>query len=266
LVAGPDYPRHCTRDAPGWAHVETADFAPPIEAAQLSDFEEVARMRHAVGRVVAFLVCIVGFPIHLMICLAIKLGDGGPALYRDKRVGRGKQPFTMFKYRSMKVNCAPMVRAGSKVIVEDNDPRVTRVGRVLRCGIDELAQIANIARGELGWIGPRPVPVAMLPKYGPIIGERFQVDQGITGLAQVLHSRHGSSAQAFAIDLWYVRHRNPGLDLWIIAATPLFICGWRTVGEKKLRKLRAQREFIETEQRCQMELGPGVGVPTAVVQ
>jgi lipopolysaccharide/colanic/teichoic acid biosynthesis glycosyltransferase len=214
----------------------------------------------AVGRLVAFLLCILGFPFHLLTCISIRLFDGGPALYRDKRVGRLEKPFSMLKYRSMKVNCAPVVRAGSKMIVEVNDPRVTPLGRLLRCGIDELPQLANIMRGEMAWVGPRPVPVSVLSKYGPLIRERFNLQPGITGLAQVLHSRTCSSARALTIDIWYLRHRNLWLDLWVMAVTPLFICGWKSVGKNHLNRLLQMPEFQNLEQRCQEELGPGVGL------
>jgi lipopolysaccharide/colanic/teichoic acid biosynthesis glycosyltransferase len=214
----------------------------------------------AVGRFVALVACCAGFPFHLLACISIKLADGGAAIYRDKRVGRLERPFLMLKYRSMKVDCKPLVRAGSKFIVEANDPRVTPLGRVLRCGIDELPQLANIVRGEMGWVGPRPLPVSVLSKYGPVIRERFQLLPGITGLAQVLHSRSCSSARALAIDIWYLGHRTPWLDLWVIAATPLFICGWKSVGKRRLDRLLQMPEFCEVEGRCQEELGPGVGL------
>jgi lipopolysaccharide/colanic/teichoic acid biosynthesis glycosyltransferase len=219
----------------------------------------------AFGRLVALLLCVVGFPFHLLICIIIRLADGGAAIYRDKRVGRLEKSFFMLKYRSMKVDCKPLIRAGSKLIVEANDPRVTRLGRVLRCGIDELPQIANIVRGEMGWVGPRPVPVSVLSKYGPVIRERFKLQPGITGLAQVLHSRSCSSARALAIDIWYLRHHKVWLDLWVIVATPLFICGWKSVGQKRLHQLLQMPEFCELEQRCQEELGPGVGILTLTV-
>jgi lipopolysaccharide/colanic/teichoic acid biosynthesis glycosyltransferase len=164
----------------------------------------------------------------------------------------------------MKVNCEPLVLAGSKVIVESNDPRVTPLGRVLRCGIDELPQLVNIVRGEIGWVGPRPVPVSILPKYGPLIRERFNMQPGITGLAQVLNSRACSSARALAIDIWYLRHRSIGLDVYIVFATPLFMCGWKSVGQNRLSRLRQLPEFCELERRCQDELGPGVGLLTPV--
>lgn len=214
----------------------------------------------AFGRILAFLLCVMALPLHFLACVCIRLSDFGPALYRDYRVGRGEKPFWMLKYRSMKVNCKPVIHAGSKLIVEDKDPRVTGLGRLLRCGIDELPQLANIVLGEMAWVGPRPVPVSVLPRYGTVIRRRFALRPGITGLAQVLDSRHCSSARALAIDLWYLRHRNFWIDFWVIFATPLFIAGWKSIGHNKLIRLLKTEEFVELEQECQRELGPGVGI------
>lgn len=220
-------------------------------------------MSSVVGRLFAFLVCIAGLPFHLLICICIWISDGGAAIYRDKRVGQLEEPFSMFKYRSMKVHTKPVIHAGSKVIVEANDPRITAIGRFLRCGIDELPQIANIARGEMRWVGPRPIPVAILPKYGPLIRKRFTIQPGITGLAQVVHSRTCSSARALAIDIWYMRHHTLWLDCWIVVTTPLFICGWKSIGQSRLANLLQTPEFNELERCCQEELGPGVGLLTS---
>ncbi len=212
------------------------------------------------GRLVALLICIAGFPVHLLICLCIWLFDRGPAIYRDRRAGQLEDPFSMLKYRSMKVDCKPVVRAGSKLIVEKNDARVTPVGRILRCGIDELPQLANIVRGEMAWVGPRPIPVSVLHRYGSVIRGRFNLKPGITGLAQVLDSRHRSSACALAIDIWYREHRTIWIDLWVIGVTPFYMAGWKSVGRHRLTRLLETEEFRRLEQTCQEELGPGVGL------
>ena len=217
-------------------------------------------MFEALGRLIALLICTVGFPVHLLICFCIWVADRGPAIYRDRRTGQFENPFSMLKYRSMKVGCKPIVRAGSKLIVEKNDARVTPIGRILRCGIDELPQFANIVRGEMAWVGPRPVPVSVLHRYGPAIRGRFNLKPGITGLAQVLDSRHRSSACALAIDIWYKAHRTLWIDLWVIAVTPFYMAGWKSIGRHHLARLLESAEFRQLEQTCQEELGPGVGL------
>jgi hypothetical protein len=154
----------------------------------------------------------------------------------------------------MKINAFPVMAAGFKVVVTDADPRVTFLGRWLRCGIDELPQLWNIVRGEMKWIGPRPDEAWALPHYGPVCKRRLSVFPGITGLAQVLDSRHLSTAEGFAIDLWYIAHRSFWLDAWIVLVTPLFMAGWRALGRGRLKRLRCSPEFEWHRQCCDSEL------------
>jgi lipopolysaccharide/colanic/teichoic acid biosynthesis glycosyltransferase len=206
------------------------------------------------GRIVAFVLCLGGLPIHLAICLALRLQDGGPAIYRCLRLGRGGQIYYMLKYRTMKVGCPPVIVSGFRMIVAQADPRVTRLGRWLRCGIDELPQLWNIVRGEMGWVGPRPDEAWMLPHHGPVCKRRLWVRPGITGLAQVLDSRNLSTAEGYAIDVWYITHRCIWLDAWIVLVTPPFMAGWRSVGQGRLTKLRKLPEIEELRQGCDTEI------------
>jgi lipopolysaccharide/colanic/teichoic acid biosynthesis glycosyltransferase len=207
------------------------------------------------GRIAATFIALIGFPFHLVLCFCIRLADGQPALYRSLRLGRLGVPFEMLKYRTMKVGCDAVVRPDFRIVVSERDARVTAVGRVLRCGIDECAQIGNVLRGEMAWIGPRPDEAWMLGNYGPVIRERLQSVPGITGLAQVLNCRECSTARAYAIDIWYIHNRSVLLDLWIVAVTPLFIAGWRSVGRRRLDALVNLPEFLELENQCANELG-----------
>lgn len=140
------------------------------------------------------------------------------------------------------------------MIVQDADVRVTPMGRWLRTGVDELPQLLNIVKGEMAWIGPRPDPDWMLPHYGPICRRRLSALPGITGLAQVLGSRHLPAAEGFALDLWYLAHRTIWLDTWIVLATPFFIAGWRSFGRSRLRHIRQLEEFNELCRICDQEI------------
>ena len=126
------------------------------------------------GRMLAALFCVAAAPIHLLLCLLIRLCDAGPALYRSQRLGLQGKAFELLKYRTMKVNSSPVLAAGFKVVVEASDPRVFRLGKWLRCGIDELPQVWNVVRGEMAWVGPRPDLPWMLPCYGPITRGRLE--------------------------------------------------------------------------------------------
>src|SRR6476469_4945190 len=114
-----------------------------------------AAMSRLYGRLAAAAVIAVGFPFHLLISLLIRLGDGGPALYRARRLGRSGVIYELLKYRSMKVGSKPVVTSDYKVVTVENDRRITRIGRILRCGLDELPQLYNVLRAEMAWIGPR---------------------------------------------------------------------------------------------------------------
>jgi undecaprenyl phosphate N,N'-diacetylbacillosamine 1-phosphate transferase len=207
-----------------------------------------------VGRLVAFLLCVLALPLHLMICVMIRFTDGHAAIYRCERLGRFGTSYILFKYRTMKMGCPPLMQSGFKAVVHKADPRVTLLGRFLRCGIDELPQLWNIVRGEMAWIGPRPDESWMLPNYGPNSKERLMIAPGISGMAQVLDSRNQPTAVGYAIDLWYKRYANFFDDLWVMCATPLFMLGWRSLGKQYLARLMHVPEFSNLVSSCQAEL------------
>jgi lipopolysaccharide/colanic/teichoic acid biosynthesis glycosyltransferase len=207
-----------------------------------------------IGRVMAFLLCILGFPLHLLIRVAVKINDGSPTMHRCYRLGKSGAEFELFKYRSMRINVPHHLSTDLKMVVHSHDPRVTSLGRWLRCGIDELPQLWNIVRGEMMWIGPRPDPQWMLPHYGLRSRGRLSVLPGITGFAQVLNSRNLSTAEGYALDIWYLSHVTLWLNAWIILVTPPFVAGWRSVGEGRLSRLRRNPEFLNLICECDAEL------------
>ena len=151
--------------------------------------------------------------------LAVKLEGGGPVLYRQTRVGRDGADFELLKLRTM-VQGAETLGAG--YAVNEGDPRITRAGRILRrLSLDELPQLWNVIRGEMSVIGPRPTLRYQVERYDERQRRRLDVRPGITGWAQI----HGRAALPWAerieLDVWYVEHRSPLLDLRILARTPL---------------------------------------------
>src|SRR3954452_17616847 len=96
------------------------------------------------GRLFALLAAIAFAPVHAIIAALIYLQDGGPVFYRARRLGRHGRPFTMYKYRSMRVGAEPIVDPGLKTVVQVNDKRVTRLGKMLRCGVDEAPQLLHV--------------------------------------------------------------------------------------------------------------------------
>jgi len=155
--------------------------------------------------------------------LAIKLEDGGPVLYRQTRVGEKGRDFALLKLRTMVVGAESK---GAGMAVDKGDARITRTGRVLRrLSLDELPQLWNVVRGEMSVIGPRPTLRYQVERYTDHQRRRLEVKPGITGCAQV----HGRAAlpwtERIELDVWYVEHRSPRLDLRILAKTPLALFG-----------------------------------------
>ncbi len=176
-------------------------------------------VRNVVDRVAGLALCVVLLPVFALIAFAIWLDAGSPIFFRQRRGGRHGQPFTIVKFRTMHTD-AP--RFSYKV--SDGDPRITRVGRLLRrTGLDELPQLWNVVKGDMNLIGPRPEQYALLSEYEPWQLERHVVKPGITGWWQIHH--RDSEPMRFNIekDIEYVRNQSLLLDLRIILGTGLVL-------------------------------------------
>ena len=155
--------------------------------------------------------------------LAIKLDDGGPVLYRQRRVGKDGDEFELLKLRTMVVGAE---RQGAGWAVNRGDPRITRAGRLLRrVSLDELPQLWNVVRGEMSLIGPRPTLAYQVEQYSPRQRKRLDVLPGITGWAQIQGRASLPWEERIELDVWYVEHRSPWLDVKILARTPLALFG-----------------------------------------
>jgi lipopolysaccharide/colanic/teichoic acid biosynthesis glycosyltransferase len=161
---------------------------------------------------------LVASPALALAALAVKLEDGGPVLYRQTRVGTHGADFELLKLRTMVVGAETM---GAGLAVNHGDPRITRTGRFLRkLSLDELPQLWNVVRGEMSVIGPRPTLRYQVEQYDERQRRRLDVRPGITGWAQVNGRASLPWADRIELDVWYVEHRSPLLDLKILARTP----------------------------------------------
>jgi lipopolysaccharide/colanic/teichoic acid biosynthesis glycosyltransferase len=161
---------------------------------------------------------LVASPLLALAALATKLEDGGPVLYRQTRVGRDGADFELLKLRTMVVGAE---RMGAGLAVNRGDSRITRTGRLLRkLSLDELPQLWNVVRGEMSVIGPRPTLRYQVEQYDEHQRHRLDVKPGITGWAQVNGRAELPWAERIELDVWYVEHRTPLLDLRILARTP----------------------------------------------
>ena len=168
-------------------------------------------------------------PVLAAAAVAIKLEDGGPVLYRQRRVGLNGEEFDLLKLRTMVVGAE---HQGAGLAVNRGDARITRVGRLhRRLSLDELPQLWNVVRGEMSLIGPRPTLRYQVEKYSDRQRRRLDVKPGITGWAQVNGRASLPWDDRIELDVWYVEHRSPLVDLKIAARTPFALFGGTYKGE-----------------------------------
>jgi len=170
---------------------------------------------------------IVSAPLWAAIAIAIKLEDGGPIFFRQQRVGRGGRVFDALKFRSMVPNAEALT---GPVQAARNDPRVTRIGRLMRAtAMDELPQLWNIFAGDMSFVGPRPLRPGEVEARGdgqfirldeiPGYEARHSVRPGLTGLAQVYAPRDLDRARKFRLDKLYLKRAGFWFDLKLILAS-----------------------------------------------
>ncbi|WP_066632788.1 sugar transferase [Desulfolucanica intricata] len=165
----------------------------------------------------ALLLLILFSPVFLGIALLIKLTSPGEIIFKQQRLGLDGQVFWMYKFRSMVKNAVNM---GSGMFIEQNDPRITPVGKFLRkTSLDELPQLLNVLKGEMSLVGPRPAPLHHLDKYDPWQIKRLNVRPGITGWAQVNGRVALYWPERIEMDLWYINHYSFWLDIKILFLT-----------------------------------------------
>ena len=180
-------------------------------------------MNRALDVVGASLGLVLASPFLAAAAVAIKLDGGGPVLYRQRRVGKDGREFELVKLRTMVVGAE---REGAGWAVDEGDPRITRVGAVLRrLSLDEVPQLWNVVRGEMSLIGPRPTLAYQVEQYTPHQRRRLAVRPGITGWAQVQGRASLPWEERIELDVWYVDNRSPWLDLKILARTPFALFG-----------------------------------------
>jgi lipopolysaccharide/colanic/teichoic acid biosynthesis glycosyltransferase len=186
---------------------------------------------------VSAVMLVLALPLMLVIAAAIRLESRGPVLFRQRRVGLGEVPFTLYKFRTMREGAShkvhqdfvlsliageapPAASDGGPAFKLTSDPRVTRVGRVLRrTSLDELPQLLNVLRGQMSLVGPRPPIPYEVEHYPPHWFGRFAVKPGLTGLWQVNGRSEVTLEEMIKLDLEYVQRRSVWLNVWILVRT-----------------------------------------------
>ena len=186
-----------------------------------------AALRRLLDVAVALTALLLFLPVLALIALLIKLGSPGPVLFIQKRVGKDGREFPVFKFRSMYLDAehrlelllADNERSGP-VFKMRQDPRITRIGRLLRRGsLDELPQLLNVLRGEMSLVGPRPAIPREVALYTSTQRGRLAVTPGLTGLWQVSGRANLSFEESIALDLDYIERQSIGLNLILLART-----------------------------------------------
>ena len=180
-------------------------------------------------RLLAFVLVFLLSPLILSIALAVRLRLGGPVLFSQQRPGLHGRPFQLVKFRTM-TQC----RDGDGALLPD-ERRLTSFGQWLRrSSLDELPELFNILRGDMVFVGPRPLLMEYLPLYSHEQARRHLVRPGLTGWAQVQGRNSLSWEDKFRLDVWYVDNRSLALDLWIVWLTIVTVIrrdGINAVGE-----------------------------------
>jgi Undecaprenyl-phosphate galactose phosphotransferase WbaP len=170
-------------------------------------------------------------PLFLLIMLAVKIDSPGPIFYGHYRLGRGARPFVAWKFRSMVIDADWVLEqhlVKNDILREEweksrklkNDPRITRVGRILRrTSLDELPQLWNVLRGEMSLVGPRPIVDEEIIHYADTFELYKRVPPGITGLWQVSGRSDVTYSERVNLDAYYVRNWSVWLDIYILLRT-----------------------------------------------
>ena len=184
---------------------------------------------------VSLIVVVLGLPVWLLIAVAIKLDSPGPILYRDRRIGVGRREFGMLKFRTMVRGAAELQEqlerhneARGALFKIREDPRVTRVGRLLRkLSLDELPQVLNVLAGEMSLVGPRPLPLRDYAKLEAWHRKRYLVLPGITGLWQISGRSNLTFDDLVRLDFYYIENWSIWLDISILFKTPFAVISQR---------------------------------------
>ena len=167
----------------------------------------------------ASVVLLLTLPLWPVIAVAIRLDSRGPALFHQERVTKDGRIFRMHKFRTMRSG-DPALDTTTPFFKLDSDPRLTRVGRLLRrLSLDELPQLWNVLTGEMSIVGPRPLPADQVAAHRELLTPRQAVPAGVTGWWQINGRSRVTADEALRLDLFYIENWSPTLDLYILLKT-----------------------------------------------
>lgn len=177
-------------------------------------------IKHTLDKMFGVILIILISPILVFISISIKIDSKGPIIFKQKRLGKNGKLFNMYKFRTMCIDAPDLRNEDGSTFNSDNDPRVTKVGHILRkTSLDELPQVINILKGEMSFIGPRPDLPDQYELYSEDDKKKLLVRPGVTGYAQANGRNNNSWAKRIDMDIFYVEHYSLLLDLNIFLKT-----------------------------------------------
>lgn len=231
----------------GNARVAQLDDLPVMEIQDISLTRFQRTIKRTLDIVISLLGLVLASPVMVICALLIRLTSPGPVFYTQRRVGRGKRVFRLYKFRTMVQDAE---KKTGPVLAAENDPRITPVGKFLRATrLDELPQLFNVLKGEMSFVGPRPerpVFVEEFERQYPDYPYRHLVKPGITGLAQVAGKYTTSPEDKLRFDLYYIRNYSLFLDFKIMLQTiPVLLSRESSAGRKDVsREKRAVIHYL----------------------
>jgi lipopolysaccharide/colanic/teichoic acid biosynthesis glycosyltransferase len=236
-------------------HTAHAASAPLAAAPLWEELSQMVRPRlawRALEFVIALVLLVLTAPLLLLAALLVKLTSRGPVVYSQTRLGLNGRPFSLFKIRTMIHECESLTGARWSI---PGDPRITPVGQILRSShLDELPQLWNVLRGDMGLIGPRPERPEFIPgleRALPNYRLRLLVKPGVSGLAQVqlkADTDLASVRRKLAYDLYYVCHAGLWLDLRLVLCTGTVVFGMPALWLRRLLRIPGVHEVEVPEQ------------------
>jgi len=185
---------------------------------------------------------IILFPILAAIVIAIRLSSKAPAVFKQQRAGKNGEPFVFYKFRTMKLDVDPFGPSPKS----GKDPRLTKVGKFLReYSLDELPQLFNVLRGDMSFVGPRPLYLSQMSEWSQRQRKRLLVKPGLTGLAQISGRGELTREEKLELDIKYVEIAGFLVDIKIILATITHVFRRKSIYEKRY----SQTEYTRGEKK-----------------
>jgi len=195
-------------------------------------------LKRGLDIIISLSLLILLWPVLLLIVIVIKVGSKGSAIFKQQRVGKNGNPFTFYKFRTMTIDTDPFGPSPKSAL----DPRLTKLGRILReYSLDELPQLFNILKGDMSFVGPRPLYLSQITEWNERQKKRLLVKPGLTGLAQISGRGELTREEKLDLDVKYVETAGLLADMKIILTTIAYVFSRKGIYEKRYSQTESTR-------------------------